>query len=61
MCVNSITIYPKPRAEAAMQRCSLKAVRKHRDVILKLFCFFFGKIHKKLPGPEPLFELFCKL
>ena len=53
MCVNSITIYPKPRAEAAMQRCSLKAVRKHRDVILKLFCFFFGKIHKKLPGPEP--------
>ena len=58
LCINSITIYPKSRAEADIQRCFFKrSSQTQRCYFEQLICFFPRKIDKKLPSPEPLFCL----
>ena len=41
LCINSISIYPKSRAEATIQRCSLKScLQTHRRFVEQLLYFF---------------------
>ena len=41
LCINSISIHPKSRAEETIQRCSLKAACKPRGVPLNSCSVFF--------------------
>ena len=55
LCINSIVIYSKSRAEATIKRYSWKSCSQtQRCSVEQLLCFFpANKIHKELPLPEP--------